>query len=118
MPIGEYVRVFFTQLAFYIPLMIVWLIGLILAIVTWKQHPKASLLALRAFVIFLINILLSTANSLLPLYLHNNANMSSASISTISMIAGIVIQIISVAAWILIIVAIFSRRKAIDSQSI
>src|SRR2546428_6432712 len=37
------------RMAIYGPLFIVWIIGIILALTTWRKHPQVSLLALVGF---------------------------------------------------------------------
>jgi len=99
------------QLAYSIPLFLVWLVGFILAIITWKKHAKASLLTMIAMVIFTINQVISTLLSFLPVYLHNMSGMKISTIGTITLIANIVLIVFATVAWILLILALFLRRK-------
>ena len=44
------------RLLLYGPLMVVLLVGVVVALVTWRRHPQVSLLALIAFALQLIQI--------------------------------------------------------------
>jgi hypothetical protein len=99
-------------LAVNLPLYLVWLVGIVLSIITWNKHPKSSLLSVIAFVIFFINTLVSNFLSILPVYLHNTRGMSLSNIGTLSTILNLVLILFRVVGWVLILIAIFGRRKS------
>ncbi len=45
-----------NSLLMQVPVFLVWLVGLVLALVRWKRHPKVSLLTCIAFVMFFAEI--------------------------------------------------------------
>ena len=105
------VQAILPNLAIYAPIVLVLLVGFILAIVTWKKHPKASLLTILAIPLFILNILLSLVVPFLPqflLYLNVRMNFP---IRTLAIISNILLSALGFIGWILILLAIFLRRK-------
>ena len=99
------------NLAIYAPIVLVLLVGFVLAIVTWKKHPKASLLTILAIPLFMLNLLLSLVVPFLPqflLYLRVRINFP---LRSVAIISNIVISALGFIGWILILLAIFLRRK-------
>jgi hypothetical protein len=99
------------NLAIYAPIVLVLLVGFILAIVTWKKHPKASLLTILAIPFFMLNLLLSLVVPFLPqflVYLRIRMNLP---IRTVAIASNIVISALGFIGWILILLAIFLHRK-------
>jgi hypothetical protein len=48
-----------TNLLFRLPMLLLWLVALILCLVRWKRHPKASLLGIVAFSILVLQALVN-----------------------------------------------------------
>ncbi len=99
------------NLAIYAPIVLVLLVGFILAIVTWKKHPKASLLTILAIPLFILNLLLSLVVPFFPqflLYLNVRINFP---LRSLAIVSNIVLSALSFIGWILILLAIFLRRK-------
>ncbi len=55
-----FLRLAWTQFLPQLPIYLVWLIGLLLALVNWRRHPRPSLLAFIAFVLFLVSAMTGT----------------------------------------------------------
>ncbi len=51
-------------LAPHLPLYLVWLAGIILALVRWRQHPRASLLTVIALGVFILDAVLGVLTNL------------------------------------------------------
>jgi len=81
------------------PLYIVWLVGVILAIVVWKKHPSVSLVALIAFVVLFLLELVS-----LIIAARNGLNGSRPGIAFVE-------ALIRAGAWGLVLAAVFGWRK-------
>jgi len=99
------------NLAIYAPIVLVLLVGFVLAIVTWKKHPKASLLTILAIPLFILNLLLSLVVPFFPqflLYLNVRINFP---LRSLAIVSNIVLSALSFIGWILILLAIFLRRK-------
>ena len=100
------------------PILLVWLIGLVLATVYWRRHPRVSLLTVIALVVFLIETLVNTyINMWLPLLLSRRGMESSQMVQLLG-IKNIVTSIIIAIGWSMVVAAIFSGRKAatMDTQ--
>ena len=94
-----------------IPLYIVFLIGIILAIVTWKRHPRVSMLVCIGIVIDCIAMTVGTG---LFAWLPNYWMQSGRTTSELGNIMGIISLcriIITAGAWGIIITAIFIDRS-------
>ena len=81
------------------PVYLVWLVGLILALATWKKHPSVSLVALISFVILFV---LALAIQLTTT--HHGVNWNLAGIAFFE-------ALIRAGAWSLVLAAIFAWRK-------
>jgi lipoprotein signal peptidase len=101
----------FSQLIPQIPVFLVMLAGIILAIVYWRRHPRASAYTLIALMIFLITGLIGTAiNIYLPqMLVQGVANIQRA----VTILSGLnlAIALVRVVGWGLIFAAIFTGRQ-------
>ncbi len=104
----------FPTIASYLiqlPLFLVWLAGLILAVVFWKRHPRVSLLAVIALAGFL---LVTAANIFLNLWLGlglDRLGLSPAQIGLVYLVRNIVDGLLAAGLWGLVLAAIFAWRK-------
>jgi hypothetical protein len=90
---------------------LVWLAGAILAIVTWRQHPRVSRLTLIALAIFFVESGVSTyANLYLPFMLRDRGWTNSRLAVLYYPLASALLSVIQAAGWGLILAAIFARR--------
>ncbi len=104
----QFVAANFSQLLFQVPLYLVWLVGAALCIVNWRKHSTVSLLALIAFVLFFLAALVGDLIGIaLPLILRANISL----LATLLTLRGIVQVFVNLAAWILIVAAIFGWRS-------
>ncbi len=94
-----------SYLLYQIPVFVVWLAGVVLALVRWKRHPKVSLLTIIAFVLFFAEILS-------PFYLNVwTLQGLSANMELVSTAINIIEPLITAAAWGLLLAAIFGWRS-------
>jgi hypothetical protein len=99
--------VYLTQL----PVILVWLIGLVLALVYWRRHPTVSLLAIIAIVGFLVTSLVGTYLSVwLPLTLQERG-WSIGRIGILMTARGVIGSLISAVLWALLLAAVFGWRN-------
>jgi len=101
----------FTDLAVKLPQLIVLLVGLVIALATWKRNPRPSLWALIGFSLFIILMIASSLTSALPLTLHQRNNLSVQNIGLIVAVINIVISLLHALGWGFIIAAVFSSRN-------
>ena len=88
-----------------LPFFLLYIVGLVLALTTWRRHPQASLLSLIAFVLFFFANAISAGMNWYVLSLRSG--MAAGIWLTI---ANFVSMIITVVAWTLILFALFGRR--------
>jgi hypothetical protein len=100
-----------TVLATSTPIYIVWLVGLILAIVNWKKMPKASLLTIIAIVILFLAGVAGQVFSLNYPIMANDSGLSYAKIGLVMAIVGIANVLLTTACWGMLLAAIFGRRN-------
>ena len=97
-------------LAMQSPLLILYLVGIVIALFTWARHPRTSLftiIALGALVVLTI-----TSNlfyTLLPVYFMRNGN-STTQTGTILAVVGFVFNLLHTVAFGLLLAAIFGER--------
>lgn len=106
-----------SNLLIQLPLLIVWIIGIIVALVRWSKHPRVSLVALIGLaVLFVIALVGGLLTPWLQMTLMRNG-MSGSRVGLLSGIVGIVLSLIRAGAWGLILVAIFSKRETQDEDA-
>ena len=106
-----------TALAAQLPVVMVWIIGLVLALVFWKRNPRVSLLTLIAIMGFIINMLVGTYLSIwLPTM--RDQGWSINQIGTALGLIGFIRSFVGAILWGLVLVAIFGwREKAVSGVS-
>src|SRR5512141_647840 len=106
-----------SVLLFQLPILLVWLVGLVLAVIYWKRHPRVSLLAIIGIVGLLISTMLGSLASLwMPMICAQNGYPGGlqqyALLMPLNTFAG---SLLSAAFWVLVIIAIFFGRKKPDT---
>ncbi len=103
--------IFFSYLT-RLPVLFIWLAGVVLALVWWKRHPRVSLYLLLAvaalFAGSLFNPLVGPSGS--PMFA--GRYWHSGEMTIMLVFGGIVQAFLNTAAWVLILLAVFSGRKA------
>ena len=103
----------FTSFLVQLPVVLVWLVGLILALIFWKRHPRVSLLTVIAILGLLILSFLGTyLNIALPVTLHSRNNLSFSQLTMTLAVVNIIISVFSAILWGLLVAAIFGWRKS------
>ena len=95
-------------LIFQIPFAIIYVVGIILSIVRWRQHPRVSMLCLLAFISFLSTILIHSG---MQIFLMASVGREIPSSTTVLFILGLLNSVLSVLGWVLLIPAIFGWRS-------
>jgi hypothetical protein len=100
-----------AQYLIQIPVLLVWLAGIVLSIVHWRKHSRVSLLTLIAIVAFLVQSLVGNALTLwLPITLMERG-WAAGQMGVIFAAMGIVQSLVSAVLWGLLLVAIFGWRS-------
>ena len=89
----------FAAILTQLPVYLVWLVGLILALATWKKHASVSLVALIAFVVLFLLALFTQLST--P---HYGVNWGQAGVAFLE-------ALIRAGAWGLVLAAVFGWRK-------
>ena len=104
--LGPLIGVFLVQL----PVLLIWLVGLALALARWQRHPKVSRLALIAFVGFLLSSTIDYLTTLMPITLVEQGwNFDQVGIAMA--IVGLTKSVIAAVLWGLVLAAIFGWRR-------
>jgi hypothetical protein len=102
----------FSQFLTWLPLYLLWMLGIILAMIRWQRHPTVSIQAALAFVILIVNSMASTvAYAWLPGYLQKGQNYSAEQVGYVLTAVRVFFNLVSAVAWVLILVAIFAERN-------
>lgn len=94
-----------------LPLLLVWLGGILYALATWGRHPRVSLMVVIALVIFILSGLAGLAAALaLPLFIHTRTGLPFQTIANGLGVFNILRALVEAAAWLLLLAAAFSAR--------
>jgi hypothetical protein len=105
-----------SAIAISTPVIIVWVIGIVLALSRWQRHPRVSQFTLIACVVMIVNLVGSRFLTIwLPITMRDRGQ-SVSQISLIFTIIGIITALIGAAAWALVICAIFGWRDRRQKQ--
>lgn len=101
----------FPALLIHLPVILVWLAGMILAIIYWKRHPWVSLLTFIAVTGILITSLVDTYLGMwLPILLQQQG-FSINQVGIVMGIRGLISSLMTAGFWILLLAAIFGWRN-------
>ena len=93
-----------------LPMLILWIVGIILALKNWTDYPRVSLLALIGFITLILQaIIFSFINVMLPQFLSQKGS-SGSEIGLYFSIFGVVRSVFGALSWGLIVAAIFTQR--------
>jgi hypothetical protein len=101
-----------------LPVIIVWVIGIALALLRWRRRPRVSQFALIACAMMIIN---TVANRFLTIWMPlsmRDLGWTTVQIGSIFTAIGIITGLISATAWALVISAIFGWRDGPQKQNI
>lgn len=107
----QYGSYFLTSFGYQIPVMIVWVVGLVFAISRWERHPQVSQLIVIALGIQFIVSILGIVSGILPIYLNSQLGLSYGEIGVYSGVLGLINLILRLASWVLLTIALFKERK-------
>ncbi|HEU0178929.1 MAG TPA: hypothetical protein VFV58_32085 [Blastocatellia bacterium] len=93
-----------------LPVIIVWVIGIAMALSRWRRHPRVSLFALIGCAVMIVNSIVSRVVTIsLPVTMAHRG-WTYSQLGPIFTAIGVVSALISAGAWALVICAIFGWR--------
>jgi hypothetical protein len=94
-----------------LPLYFLWVLGIVLALILFRKHPRVSMLAAAACVIMIANSMTSAlVYTWLPGFLLQGQNYTQEQFSQAMAVVGVGFNLVSAVAWALILAAIFIDR--------
>lgn len=99
------------QIVVAIPLIAVYVVGLIIAIARWRQHPRVSQLATVALVMLLVERLIGVLmTTMLPLLISRNG-MSISDVTGLYAVYGVLSALFTAVAFGILLWALFGWRR-------
>lgn len=97
-----------------LPILLIWLVGVIIAIVRWQRHPRTSLMLVLGLAILTLASLIGVFwEAWLP---QGAARIGVSRIGALASVYGIVQALISAVGWVLVIIAVFSKRPEVPAN--
>lgn len=107
-----------AAMASLIPMIIVWVIGVALALSRWRRHPRVSLFALIAFLTLIgVTVIVRAVYIWLPVAMRDHG-WSTSEVGTIFTAVGIVSALVNAFAWAFVICAIFGWRGKSQKENL
>jgi hypothetical protein len=100
-----------TALIADLPLFIVWLGGLVFAIIRWKKSPHSSLFALLGIIVIAVTHIFQSIFSYTYPVMANINGVRIGTISTVSAVVTIITNCLRAAGWLLILLAVFGKKE-------
>ena len=101
---------FLAQLAIQAPMLLVWLVGMALALLWWQRAPKVALVTCVACGVFFLDALIGTLIAVALPSILIEQGQSSAQIGTAFGLIGLARALLHAVLWATILFAIFSGR--------
>jgi cytochrome bd-type quinol oxidase subunit 2 len=92
-----------------LPLILIWLVGIILALVRWNRHPQASAFALIGLLILLFTAFFGSIVAVFPSIIHTRGIPFSRAVSLAGIVNAMIIFVRAVG-WGFVLAAIFANR--------
>ena len=109
---------FLAQYAIQAPMLLVWLIGMALALLWWQRAPKVAAATLIACGLFLADALVGTFITVVLPRLLVDRGQSAAQVGTAFALVGIVRSLLHAALWCAVLFAIFSGRGPAPAKQV
>lgn len=105
------IKILVENLLMLIPLVVVWLAGIILAIVNWKKMPRVALLSTIAIVLMFVLSVTSRVTSYLLYRQQLQGNLPADTVTIITTVMNIFFPFLNAVCWVLLLIAIYTGRK-------
>ena len=105
-----------SALATSTPVIIVWVIGIALALSRWRRHPRVSQFALIAITISIVNLVVTRFLGIWAPLAMRDSGWTATQMGTIFSAIWIISALIGAVAWALVLCAIFGWRDGRQKQ--
>ncbi len=112
----EFLTLLFPRI-YSVPFYIIWLIGIVYAVINREKHPRTSLLAGIAFGILFLENLVSTILSAYFQYQAFSGDVATSRLGSRFTALSLCTLPFAILAWILLLMAIFERRNVAERES-
>jgi hypothetical protein len=107
---------FLAQYAIQAPLLLIWLVGMALALLWWQRAPRVALVTCIACGVFVLDALIGTFISVALPSIMIDRGQSTAQIGIMFGQIGIARALLHAALWAAVLFAIFSGRSAAPAK--
>jgi hypothetical protein len=107
---------FLAQYAIQAPMLLIWLVGMALALLWWQRAPRVALATSVACGLFLLDALIGTFISVALPGMLIERGQGSAQIGSAFALVGIVRSLLHAALWAAVLFAIFSGRGVVPAK--
>lgn len=97
------------QVLVSMPLLVVWVAGLVFAVRQYQQQKQRSTLLISAFILLIIELFISQGFTVAIPWLFNSYSISALQIGIVSTFISVVTTVLACAAWVLLLIALFRR---------
>ena len=105
-----------SSIATQMPMLAIFVVGIVVALVLWSKHPKVSALAMLGLGILLLNSIgMSIVQSLLIASQNKGGGMSAEAFSRTMQVVGLVRAVIGAGGFVVLIWAIFADRPRVET---
>lgn len=99
-----------------LPLLLVWAVGIVVAVVQWQKHSRVSALLVGGLAILLVNAVAGAVfNGYLPVMLSDGGMMQGSPGKMIAVVS-VVQTLVSAIGWVFVLIAVFIARPALPEQ--
>ena len=105
------IRIALQNLAVALPLFIVWIVGIVMAIVHWKKSPRKSIFSIIACVLLPIGLILEIAWNVYGIHWLQTSRSGFRFARPLSIIIPLFFTLLRTTAWVFVLLAIFGKSK-------
>jgi hypothetical protein len=106
-----------NSLIFYLPLLILWAIGLIMTVANKDKNPKAAMLLITAMILLIIEVIISLGFSLFIPKIIMSMGVNYGNVGWIYALRSFLTVAISIVAWVLIFMVLFGKYGPFNHKS-
>lgn len=104
-----------TPLLFRLPLFLLWLVGMVIAVIRWKKHSRTSLMTIIGCVVLTISSFLQTIiPSIFPVLAEQS--FDNRWLIDVYFLVMRILPFADLIGWIFVLIAIFGERKQINTS--